>query len=259
MPDPTPLDADEIARHAAFEIEVHDLIESTQTRARERVQSGARGAAAVIADAQSGGRGQRGGRWQSPAGAAVYLTLIWPSPRKVAGLAGLSLVVGLAVRAMLANWQLDARLKWPNDVWIDERKLAGILIEVLADRHHCHALIGIGLNLDLPPAATAAIDQPWVDLKQLLQPAPSRNVVIGALLSRLHEYLMRFEQTGFAGFHDEWRRADALAGRAIWLLEADGPVPAQALGVDTIGRLFVDVGGQQRKLSAGEISIRLHP
>jgi len=108
MTDATPLDREEIARNAgAFAIEVHDSIESTQLRARERVQSGARGAAAVIADAQSGGRGQRGRSWQSPAGAAIYMTVVWPSARPVAGLAGLSLVVGLAVRG-----------RWHSGVWM---------------------------------------------------------------------------------------------------------------------------------------------
>lgn len=259
MADPTPLDRDAIARSSgAFDIEIHSLIDSTQSRARERVTSGLRGAAAVIADAQSGGRGQRGRSWQSPPGAAIYMTVVWPSARSVAGLAGMSLVVGLAVRAALADWKLDARLKWPNDVWIDRRKLAGILIEVVADRRHCNALIGIGLNLDLPATAATAIDQPWIDLRRLVDPPPSRNAMIAALLQQLCDYLTRFEQTGLADFQDEWRGADALAGHAIWLLEPGGPTPALALGIDTLGRLVVDVGGQQRTLSAGEVSIRLN-
>ena len=258
MPDPTPLDRDDIARQAcAFDIEVHALLDSTQVRARERVQSGARGAAAVIADAQSGGRGQRGRQWQSPAGAAIYMTVVWPSRRGVAGLTGLSLVVGLAVRATLARWHVDAQLKWPNDVWVDQRKLAGILIEVVADRQDCCALIGIGLNLDLPAAAAAAIDQPWIDLAQLLQPLPSRNVLTAALLTHLAEYLTRFEQAGFGCFREEWNQADALSGHAVWLLEANGPVAARALGIDEAGRLLIEIGGRQHTLSAGEISIRL--
>ena len=258
MTDPTPLDRDEIARHAgAFEIEVHDLIDSTQSRARQRVQSGMRGAAAVIANAQSNGRGQRGRSWQSPAGAAIYMTVVWPSARPVAGLAGLSLVVGLAVRAALAQWHLDARLKWPNDVWVDQRKLAGILVEVVADRRDCNALIGIGLNLALPEATAASIDQPWIDLAELLDTVPSRNRLVAALLDQIQDYLARFETSGLTHFQDEWRSADALAGHAIWLLDTNGPTPALALGIDAIGRLMVDVDGQQRSLSAGEISIRL--
>lgn len=259
MTAPAPLDREEIVRYAGvFDIEIHELIDSTQSRARERVQSGLRGAAAVIADAQSSGRGQRGRSWQSPAGAAIYMTLVWPSARKVAGLAGLSLVVGLALRATLAQWGLDARLKWPNDVWIDQRKLAGILIEVVADRHHCNALIGIGLNLDLPATAALAIDQPWIDLKQLLDQPPTRSLLIAALLRQLHYYLMRFDESGLAGFQEEWRSVDALAGRPIWLKEAVSRTPGHALGIDAMGRLVVEVGGQLRKLSAGEISIRLH-
>lgn len=258
MPDPTPLDRDEIARHAgAFDIEVHAVLDSTQVRARQRVQSGLRGAAAVIADAQSGGRGQRGRRWQSPAGAAIYMTVVWPSARSVAGLAGLSLVIGLAVRATLTQWNVNAQLKWPNDVWVDQRKLAGILIEIVADRERCHALIGIGLNLELPAAAAAAIDQPWIDLAQLLCPPPSRNTLIAALLSCLHGYLTRFEQTGLDSFQREWRAADALAGHAVWLLQSSALAAGRALGIDDVGRLRVEVDGQQRELSAGDVSIRL--
>jgi BirA family biotin operon repressor/biotin-[acetyl-CoA-carboxylase] ligase len=258
--DLAPLDREEIAHLAgAFDIEIHDLIDSTQRRARERVELGLRGAAAVIADAQSAGRGQRGRAWQSPPGAAVYLTVVWPSGRRLAGLAGLSLVAGLAVRNTLAQWGIDARLKWPNDVWVDRRKLGGILVEVIGDRRGSIVLIGIGLNLKLPAAAAAAIDQPWIDLAQLLDPPPSRSLLIGALLAELQRCLLRFEQEGMAGFLGDWRRADAIAGHEIWLLEAHGPVPARALGVDDLGRLRVETAGRQRLIASGEVSIRLAP
>jgi BirA family biotin operon repressor/biotin-[acetyl-CoA-carboxylase] ligase len=260
MTDLAPLDRDEIAQLAgAFEIEIHGLIDSTQRRARERVELGLRGAAAVIADAQSAGRGQRGRAWQSPPGAAVYLTVAWPSGRRLAGLAGLSLVVGLAVRNTLAQWGIDAQLKWPNDVWVERRKLGGILIEVIGDRRGSIVLIGIGLNLKLPADAAAAIDQPWIDLAQRLDPLPARNSLIGALLAELHRCLLRFEQDGLAAFLDQWRSADALAGHAIWLLEAQERVPARALGIDALGRLRVDFAGRQRLIASGEVSIRIEP
>jgi BirA family biotin operon repressor/biotin-[acetyl-CoA-carboxylase] ligase len=260
MTDLAPLDRDEIAGLAgAFEIEIHDLIDSTQRRARERVELGLRGAAAVIADAQSAGRGQRGRAWQSPPGAAVYLTVAWPSGRRLAGLAGLSLVAGLAVRNTLAQWGIDAQLKWPNDVWVERRKLGGILVEVIGDRRGSIVLIGIGLNFKLPADAAAAIDQPWIDLAQRLDPLPSRSFLIGALLAELHRCLLRFEHDGLTGFLDQWRSADALAGHAIWLLEAQGRVPARALGVDALGRLRVDIAGRQRLIASGEVSIRLSP
>jgi BirA family biotin operon repressor/biotin-[acetyl-CoA-carboxylase] ligase len=189
----------------------------------------------------------------------VYLTLIWPSTRRLAGLAGLSLVAGLAVRATLARWQVDARLKWPNDVWVDRRKLGGILVEVLGDRRGSIVLIGIGLNLKLPAAAAAAIDQPWVDLAQLLDRLPNRNALIGALLSELHGALLQFEGSGLGSFIDAWQQADALAGEEIWVLDPQGPLPARALGIDELGRLKVDISGRERLIASGEVSIRPRP
>jgi BirA family biotin operon repressor/biotin-[acetyl-CoA-carboxylase] ligase len=258
MPDPVPLDRDEIARLAgAFDIEIHDLIDSTQRRARARVDAGERGAAVVIADAQSAGRGQRGRAWQSPPGAAIYLTVVWPSARRLAGLAGLSLVAGLAVRSTLARWQVETRLKWPNDIWVEQRKLGGILVEVLGDRRGSIVLIGIGLNLRLPDAAAAAIDQPWADLAQRLHSLPTRNALIGALLCELHRCLIQFEGSGLGVFMDAWRDADALAGRDIWLLEPQGRLRAHALGVDELGRLKVEISGRERLIASGEVSIRM--
>lgn len=238
----------------AFEIEVHELLDSTQVRARERVRTGLRMPAAVLADAQSAGRGRDGRVWLSPPGAAIYLTLVWPSARPLADQSGLSLVVGLAVRACLAQWLVAAELKWPNDVWVDRRKLGGILIEALPHPTGCTLLIGIGLNLALPPEAGAAIDQPWVDLAQLLDQPPPRNALVGSLLGQLQRYLTRFEAAGLDDFQQEWIAADALAGRSVWL--DDAAEAGQAIGIDELGRLRVIQDGQVRSIAAGDVRIR---
>ena len=241
---------------SAFDIEVHALLDSTPARARERVLAGLRAPAAVLADAQSAGRGRSGRTWQSPPCAAVYLTLVWPSARPVAAQSGLSLVVGLAVRACLARWQVHAQLKWPNDIWVEDRKLGGILVEGLPHAAGSTLLIGIGLNLALPPAAGAAIDQPWVDLAQLLDPPPPRNPLIGSLLVDLHRYLLRFELTGLEDFNEEWTAADALAGRTVCWSGPSGTEAGQAIGIDDLGRLRVIQDGQVRVIGAGEVRIR---
>ncbi|MBL8245652.1 MAG: biotin--[acetyl-CoA-carboxylase] ligase [Rhodanobacteraceae bacterium] len=240
----------------AFEIEAYELLDSTQTRARERVLAGLRVPAAVLADAQSAGRGRSGRSWQSPPGAAIYLTLVWPSARALAAQSGLSLVVGLAVCACLARWQVPAQLKWPNDVWVDGKKLGGILVEGLPHGAGSTLLIGIGLNLALPPAAGAAIDQPWVDLAQLLDPPPPRNTLIGHLLQALHRYLLRFELAGLEDFNEEWIAADALAGRTVCWSGPTGNEAGQAIGIDEAGRLRVIQDGQVRVIGAGEVRIR---
>jgi BirA family transcriptional regulator, biotin operon repressor / biotin---[acetyl-CoA-carboxylase] ligase len=252
-----PLDAEAIARHTrAFELEIHEQLDSTQERARQRLMQGHTGPAAVIADAQSAGRGQHGRSWLSPSGAAVYLTAIWPTARTAAQLAGLSLAVGLVIRRMLAHWQIDARLKWPNDVWLDQRKLAGVLIDVITQGHGARLLIGIGLNLRLPQEAAQNLDQPWTELSQWLSPLPSRNLLIGRLLHELQGILTGFEAAGFTAFSDEWRGADGLCGQQIWWRGSRGAEQGQALGVDELGRLRVDIGGKLRLLTAGEVSVR---
>ncbi|MGE4072669.1 MAG: biotin--[acetyl-CoA-carboxylase] ligase [Lysobacterales bacterium] len=252
-----PLDAEAIARHSrVFELEIHAQLDSTQDRARQRLLQGQAGPAAVIADAQRAGRGQQGRRWLSPPGAAIYVTAIWPTARTPAQLAGLSLAVGLAIRRTLAHWQIDARLKWPNDVWVDQRKLAGVLIDVIARAPGAHLLIGIGLNLQLPESTTQDLDQPWTELSHWLSPLPSRNLLIGRLLHELQGVLCSFEAAGFGAFTDEWQGADALSGQQIWWRGSAGIERGHALGVDELGRLRVDINGKLRLLSAGEVSVR---
>ena len=251
------LNAEVIRRHCqVFELEVHDLLDSTQTRARQRIAEQLSLPAVVIAEAQSAGRGQHGRNWQSPPGAAIYLTAIWPTTRPPSQLGGLSLAVGLAIRRMLAHWQIDAQLKWPNDIWVDQRKLAGVLIEIVSSAVGSRLLIGIGLNLQLPESAAAEIDQPWTELSHWLHPLPSRNRLIGCLLDELQQVLEIFELAGFSAFSEDWQRADALRGRQVWLRNAARTEQGKVLGIDELGRLRVSVDDAVRLVSAGEVSIR---
>lgn len=239
----------------AFDVEVHAQLGSTQDRARERLRAGLGGPAAVFSNAQSAGRGQRGRTWHSPPGAGLYLTVVWPSARPLLAQSGASLVAGLAVRAALAGFGIDAQLKWPNDVWVDQRKLGGILVEALAAAGGSTLLVGIGLNLALPDARTTVIDQPWIDLS-MLGPLPDRDSLAAALLQRLNGHLLRFEDSGLCGFESEWQQADALAGQAIWLRGPNRSEAGQALGIDALGRLRVRLAGGERAISAGEVRIR---
>lgn len=251
-----PLNAVEMAAGHGIAVEVHDCIESTQTLARERLAILGRHPRAIFAEQQSAGRGQRGRRWISPPGAALYLTLIWPSKRRLADMAGLSLLVGLAVRAALRRFGAEVHLKWPNDVWFAERKLAGILVELINDRAGSTALIGIGLNHRLPAEAAVEIDQAHIDLNETVGTLPERSTLAAVLLEELEQHLLAFEACGLEGFLADWQAADALAGRPIWLLEGTQRSAGIALGVDALGRLKVLIDGSERWLAAGEVSIR---
>lgn len=241
---------------AGIEVEWHALLPSTQDLARERMRSGTLRPLAVIANAQSAGRGQRGRRWASPPGAALYLTLAWPTRQPLSGLGGLSLAMGLAVRATLLRLGLDVRLKWPNDVWLDGRKLAGILVEAMPAGDAVVALIGIGLNHCLPADAVATIDQPVADLASALEPLPTLEDLARTLLAELSAALCRFDAAGFAAFSEEWASADALAGLPV-RITADGRAQTVGIarGVDVMGRLRLETAEGVLLVAAGAASV----
>ncbi len=234
-------------------IELHGELDSTQGLARERIGAGERGPLAILADAQTAGRGQHGRRWHSPRGAAIYLSLIWTSTRSLQALSGLSLAVGLALQRMLAGIGVSALLKWPNDVLVDNQKIAGILLEVLPDGTGSRTIIGVGLNHSLP--ADAPIDQPWTDLSSA-GVTLDRSEVAGRLLHDLLMQLEDFDVHGLAGVVAAWPAVDALAGRPLWLHQGAVRTRATGVGIDERGRLRVLVDGVEHRLSAAEVSIR---
>jgi BirA family biotin operon repressor/biotin-[acetyl-CoA-carboxylase] ligase len=225
-----------------------------------RLPEAERHAHAVLAETQTAGRGRRQRRWHSPAGGNIYLSLGWRFAAGAPQLSNLPLLAALCVCAALDRAGLRGHgVKWPNDVLIGPAKLAGILVESQSrpDRSVL-AVIGVGLNVRMPGAATA-IDRPWTDLVSHL-PADrrgiSRNRVAADLLDDLVPACERFASEGFAPFRDEWMRRDLLAGRRIALEENGAARRGTALGIDDSGGLAVDLDdiGQQ-VLHAADVSI----
>lgn len=237
-------------------IELHWQIDSTQTRAHALAAHAGHRPVLVLAESQSAGRGRQGRSWHSPLGANIYYSLCWRSPRPAAAQAGLALVVGLSLRRALADFGLDLKLKWPNDLWLAGRKLGGVLIDLLARPEGCRCVIGVGINQRMPPTAHAAIDQQWTDLASALNPLPDRTVLTTALVRTLLSDLERFDQHGFAAFHAHWAAADALLGQLVTLGDAAQLVSGQVVGVDELGRLLLENDGAVRAVVAGDIHLQ---
>lgn len=222
------------------------------------------GAGVLLAERQSGGRGRRGRDWASPLAANLYLSLARVFSGGLARLPGLSLVAGVAVaEALHALGCCAVRLKWPNDLVIagDDgslRKIGGLLIE--GGGEHAgpvRAVLGLGLNVRMPPAFAATIDQPWIDLAIVMGEAlPSRNRLASAVLARLLPALDAFDAEGLQAFLPRYRRLDALAGCAVTIHAGDAAHDGQALGVADDGALRVRIGGHEQHLHAGEVSVR---
>ena len=263
------LDADAIrtslpadAQPAALEIAWS--LDSTNSELLRR-ETPEQGCAVLLAERQTGGRGRRGRSWASPLAAHVYLSLARRFDGGLARLGGLSLVAGIAVcEALHALGYVQVRLKWPNDLVIDDgdglRKLGGLLVEGGGEAAGAaRAVIGIGLNVRMPTSFADAIDQPWTQLSVLSAQAPTRNAVVAVLLSRLLPALAEFDAQGLAPFLPRYAAFDVLAGREIALHEAAGVRDAIALGIAEDGALRVrDGDGGERRVHAGDVSVRTH-
>lgn len=242
-------------------LEVAWSIDSTSSELLRR-GAPARGVDVLLAERQTGGRGRRGRPWQSPLGANLYLSVSRAFDGGLARLGGLSLVAGIAVAESLRRSGFGrVGLKWPNDVVVDDgsglRKLGGLLVE--GGGEHAgpvSAVIGIGLNVAMPDAAGARIDQPWIDLASL-GAAPARSRLAADLLAGLVPALDAFDRDGFAPFAARWQALDVLRGREAELHLHERSEPVCVLGLGEGGALRVrGADGRERDVHAGEVSVR---
>lgn len=251
-------------REQLSDIELLHTVDSTNSHALRRVQSGSLDLAAgrcwaCLAESQTAGKGRRGRNWVSPFGYNLYLSVVREFNNGAATLDGLSLVVGLAVVTALADLGYTGlQLKWPNDVLLDGRKLAGILLEVSGDvTGLCHVVIGVGLNLRSNNAAMSAVDQPWAALDQAGFQRNKRNDLVGAILNKLLTALHMFEHSGFGPFQAKWQQYDCTFGRDIALLTAAGAVHGKGQGVTQGGALLLETAdGSVQRFHGGEVSLR---
>jgi len=236
-------------------------IDSTNNRLREQALLGAPAGSVCLAEMQHAGRGRRGRRWVSPFAANLYLSLLWRSAAGAAGLGGLSLVAGIAVLRCLREFGVDsAGLKWPNDILADSAKLAGILIDVVGESSGpCAVIIGVGINVAMPPPAAADIDQTWTDLQTLTGCAISRNRLAACLLDHVLPAISAFEAEGLQPFLEEWRCHDIVDGRQVDLRLANEVIRGTARGIDEGGALLVDTDTGRRRFASGEVSVRIAP
>jgi BirA family transcriptional regulator, biotin operon repressor / biotin---[acetyl-CoA-carboxylase] ligase len=225
------------------------VTDSTNEQARELVESGAPGGTVVTAAEQSAGRGRRGRRWSAPPGSALlYSALLTDLDRRHSLL---PLAVPLAVcEAAEALAPIRCLVKWPNDVWSDGRKLAGVLIEA---RPPQWAVIGIGLNLSVPDDGFPP-DLRW--------PATSvgHGATLGSALAAMNAALGAWVEAPAERVLGEFRARDALAGREIaWEGAGEaGSGSGRAEGVDERGNLVVvTAAGERLALAAGEVQLRL--
>lgn len=242
---------------------VLDVIDSTNSHAMRQLQSGglalhAGQYAVYLAEQQTQGKGRRGRLWVSPFGRNIYMTLVRQVDTGSVSTDGISLVVGLAIiRALKDMGILALGIKWPNDVVLDGKKLAGILLEITGDiTGVCQLLIGVGINTRCQPEAMQAVEQPWTDLYSLGNHDVDRNALAALVIGHVMAALSEFEGKGLTAFHEEWKLHDVMHGREVELSTASGSRIGKAMGISDTGALILETGEGRQVVNGGEISLR---
>jgi len=267
LPITAPLDAaalqcDLAARAPALSVEVIYECGSTNTVLAERLAAHAVPSGTVIAcEHQTAGRGRRGRTWVSEGGGSLAFSLLWRFGRRngPAALSGLSLSVAVAVAQSLEQMGFAGiALKWPNDLLHDGAKLGGILVEVSAPGN---AIIGIGLNVQLPPDFAATLGRPVTDLAAMTEGRfvlPDRTTLLVGVLSELAAAMERHDREGFAAFRAAWQSRHAHQGQRVSMLRDDRSIAAEgvATGVAEDGALLLRTASGVERIHSGEVSLR---
>lgn len=207
-----------------------------------------------LAEHQTAGRGRRGKVWVSPFAKNISLSAGFLLGGGVEALSGLSLVVGVAVAKTLECLGLkNVGLKWPNDVFVGDKKIAGILLELNGEATTSwNVICGIGLNVHMGKKDSVSIDQEWCALTESI--AIERNIVISKLLVQLVEVLELFKDEGFQSFMDDWARFDILSGEKVAV--TPNGVEGYVVGVNRQGALLIKSVDGEHVINAGEVSVR---
>lgn len=247
-----------VSASATWPIHYVDSLESTNTRALEWLKKAVTPPFLLVAEQQTAGRGRRGRPWVSPFAENLYLSLAWPIAQAPKQLEGLSLAVGLAVLRALQPCVLEGLgLKWPNDVLVGDKKIAGILLEVVGDlTDACQVVIGIGVNVNMC-ATTEVIDQAWTSVRAETGSWTDRSALLEILQKQLAIHLQRHADAGFAGLMTEWNQHDAYAGRLVVLNSGVENVRGIASGVNASGALQITASGVVHCYTGGEITLRV--
>ncbi|MFZ3409728.1 bifunctional biotin--[acetyl-CoA-carboxylase] ligase/biotin operon repressor BirA [Vibrio chagasii] len=245
------------AANSNASLELIPIIGSTNQHLLDRTNELESGSVCV-AEYQASGRGRRGREWVSPFGANLYLSMYWRLDAGMAAAMGLSLVVGVAVVEALEGMGVEGvKLKWPNDLYHNDKKLAGILVELSGQSGGAaHIVIGLGLNLSMDPS-TSGIGQPWTSLKEVCDgQVPDRNQLAQTLINAWDKALVDYEMKGMSNFVERWNRLDNFLGRNVKLIIGPREIEGIVQGIDEQGAVLLKTENGIESYIGGEISLR---
>lgn len=237
-------------------VAVLPVIDSTNQYLLDRIAELASGDACV-AEYQQAGRGRRGRKWFSPFGANLYLSMYWRLEQGPAAAVGLSLVIGMVMAEVLRELGAEnVRVKWPNDLYLNDRKLAGILVELTGKTGDAaQIVIGAGINLAMRSVEDSVVNQGWINLQDA-GITLDRNTLAARLITELRSALALFEEEGLAPWLPRWDRLDNFINRPVKLIIGEREIVGISRGIDVQGALLLEQDGVIKSWMGGEISLR---
>lgn len=255
------LNAQAIMQHTqGSNIIVEPVIDSTNQYMLERIPS-LKSGDACLAEYQSAGRGRRGRQWISPFGCNLYLSMYWKLDQGPAAAVGLSLVVGIIIAETLNKISKSkVKVKWPNDLYLNDKKLAGILVELTGKTGDAaHIIIGIGINIGMGKNninKDKEINQEWSSLADEVDYI-ERNELSANIINALKDALVLFEKEGLLPFLSRWFELDNFLGRDVKLLIGERIITGIEMGINQQGALLLrQNNGEVIPYIGGEISLR---
>ena len=211
-----------------------------------------------VAEHQTAGRGRKGRTWISPFAANLYFSIGVELPLGLSALGGMSLAIGMSLAQALNQFACDKiKLKWPNDLLVDDKKLAGILVEASGDSNDNSFLnIGVGINWDMRMVQGERIDQPWTNLKSLCHPSVARSEILLTRITRIESALVEYQANGFSGFAKDWNHLSAMHLRSVTLHLPGKQVSGIEVGIEPTGALRLETASGIRSFHSGEVSLR---
>lgn len=247
-----------LGAHTA-QVEVQPIIDSTNSELMRRIaaKQALESGTVIVAEMQQAGRGRRGRVWQSPFGANLYYSYYWRLDDGLQAAMGMSIAVGLAVFDTLkALYKLEIQLKWPNDIYLNNEKLAGVLVELDGQpQGPCQLVIGIGINLQMPDSFSQHIDQAWTDLSQHTKQI-DKNQLVAYLTYYLEQRLAQYSQTGLNDMYQQWNSLNVFAGQYVELNTGHRSWGGICEGIDANGGIRIRQDGEVKSYYGGEISLR---
>ena len=237
--------------------ELHETIDSTNRRAVAWARADALDGALVLAESQTQGKGRLGRQWFAPPRSSLLMSLVFRPRIAIEQAQRLTMICSLgAVEAIREVTGLQARIKWPNDILLDGKKLAGVLTELGADGGQLsYVVVGMGLNVNLEPAQLPPVMSPPTSLLATLGRSVDRQVLLLSILSQIDGHYARMG-TGWSP-HGAWREHLDTLGKRVSVGDAEGVVTGVAEDVDADGALLVRTeDGTLHRMLAGDVTLR---